>query len=54
MNVVVPGPIATPQRAQSHPAEDRGALRSPDWAARAYVFLLGPESAGWNGRTVEL
>jgi NAD(P)-dependent dehydrogenase (short-subunit alcohol dehydrogenase family) len=54
MNVVVPGPIASPQRAQSHPAEDRTRLRSPEWAARAYLFLLGPESAGWNGRTVEL
>lgn len=54
MNVVVPGPIATPQRSQTHPAEDRSRLRSPEWAARAYVFLLGPGSARWNGHTVEL
>jgi NAD(P)-dependent dehydrogenase (short-subunit alcohol dehydrogenase family) len=54
MNVVVPGPIATPQRAQSHPAEDRTRLRPAQWAARAYLFLLGPDSARFNGRTVEL
>jgi NAD(P)-dependent dehydrogenase (short-subunit alcohol dehydrogenase family) len=54
MNVLVPGPIATPQRAQSHPGEDRTKLRPPEWAARAYLYLLGPEGAGWRGRTIEL
>ncbi len=29
MNVLVPGPIASPQRARSHPAEDRSKLRTP-------------------------
>jgi NAD(P)-dependent dehydrogenase (short-subunit alcohol dehydrogenase family) len=54
MNVLVPGPIATPQRAQSHPGEDRTKLRPAEWAARAYLYLLGPEAAGWRGRTIEL
>jgi len=54
MNVLVPGPIATPQRAQSHPGEDRTKLRPPEWAARAYLYLLGAESAAWTGRTIEL
>jgi NAD(P)-dependent dehydrogenase (short-subunit alcohol dehydrogenase family) len=54
MNVLVPGPIATPQRRQTHPAEDRTKLMPPEWAARAYLYLLGPESGGWRGRTVEL
>jgi NAD(P)-dependent dehydrogenase (short-subunit alcohol dehydrogenase family) len=54
MNVLIPGPMASPQRARSHPAEDRAGLRTPECAARAIVFLLGPQSAGVSGRTLEL
>lgn len=53
INVVVPGPIATPQRARSHPGEDRSALPTAESAAAAYLYLLGPDSAGTSGRTVE-
>jgi NAD(P)-dependent dehydrogenase (short-subunit alcohol dehydrogenase family) len=54
MNVFVPGPIASPQRAQSHPGEDRAKLATVQVAARAMLFLLGPEAASWNGRTLEM
>ena len=54
MNVFIPGPIATPQRMQSHPGEDRARLRSAQAAARALLYLVGPESAQCNGRTVSL
>jgi len=54
MNVFIPGPIATPQRAMSHPGEDRSRLRTAPEAARALLYLLGPDSAGVNGRTLEL
>jgi NAD(P)-dependent dehydrogenase (short-subunit alcohol dehydrogenase family) len=54
MNVLIPGPMGTPQRAQSHPGEDRAQLRPPKTAARALLYLLGPDSAGCNGLTVEL
>ncbi len=54
MNVIIPGPIATPQRALSHPGEDRSRLRRPEEAARALLFLLGPDSSGINGKTLEL
>ena len=54
MNVIIPGPIATPQRAQSHPGESRASLRSAESAARALLFLLGPDAANFNGRTVSL
>jgi len=53
-NVFVPGPIATAQRAMSHPGEDRTKLRSPEQAARGLVYLLGPDAIGINGRTLEL
>jgi NAD(P)-dependent dehydrogenase (short-subunit alcohol dehydrogenase family) len=54
MNVFIPGPIASPQRAQSHPGEDRAKLRTPAAAARALLFLLGPDGAAFNGRTLEM
>ena len=54
MNVFIPGPIASPQRAQSHPGENRSKLATAQAAARAMLYLLGPEGASWNGRTVEM
>jgi NAD(P)-dependent dehydrogenase (short-subunit alcohol dehydrogenase family) len=54
MNVLIPGPIASPQRARSHPAEDRSKLRTPEAAARAFLYLLGPDSRALSGRTLEL
>jgi NAD(P)-dependent dehydrogenase (short-subunit alcohol dehydrogenase family) len=54
MNVLVPGPIATPMRKRSHPGEDPAKLRSADDAARAFVWLLGPDSAGTTGKTLQL
>jgi NAD(P)-dependent dehydrogenase (short-subunit alcohol dehydrogenase family) len=54
MNVFIPGPIATPQRMQSHPGEDRARLRPAEDAARALLYLVSPESAHFNGRTVSL
>jgi len=54
MNVLIPGPIASPQRAASHPGEDRSRLRSAADAARAFVYLLGPESASLTGQTLAL
>jgi NAD(P)-dependent dehydrogenase (short-subunit alcohol dehydrogenase family) len=54
INVLIPGPIATPQRARSHPGEDPATLRSADDAARAYVWLLGPDGAGCTGKTLDL
>ena len=54
MNVLVPGPIASPQRARSHPGENPAALRTTEAAARGYLWLLGPESAGVSGKTLPL
>jgi len=54
VNVLVPGPIATPQRAQSHPGENRAALNTPEYVLPAFLFLLGPDSAGISGQTLAL
>lgn len=42
-HVVVPGPVASPQRMQSHPGENRAALPATETVAKAYLRLLGPE-----------
>jgi NAD(P)-dependent dehydrogenase (short-subunit alcohol dehydrogenase family) len=54
INVLIPGPIASPQRARSHPGEDQTRLRTPQDAANAFLYLLGAESAGLSGKTLEL
>jgi NAD(P)-dependent dehydrogenase (short-subunit alcohol dehydrogenase family) len=54
VNVLVPGPIATPQRARSHPGEDRSSLRTAESAATSYLYLLGPDARGLSGRTLEI
>ena len=54
LNVLIPGPIASPQRAQSHPGEDRARLPSTQFAANSFLFLLGHESRDVSGETVEL
>ncbi|HEX7404069.1 MAG TPA: SDR family NAD(P)-dependent oxidoreductase [Usitatibacter sp.] len=54
MNVFVPGPIASPQRAKSHPGEDRAKLATVQVAARAMLYLLGPDGASLNGQTLEM
>lgn len=51
INVLVPGPVDTPQRARTHPGEDRSKLRSAASVAGAYAWLLGPDSGGANGKT---
>lgn len=54
MNVLIPGPIATPQRARSHPGEDPASLRTPAAAALAFLWLLGPDGAKTSGKTLAL
>lgn len=53
INVLIPGPISSPQRAQSHPGEDRARLRTPEEAAGAFLYLLGPDGIRLSGRTLE-
>lgn len=54
MNVLVPGPIASPQRRMSHPGEDPSRLRAPESVGPAFLYLLGPDSAPLSGRTLRL
>ena len=54
IHLLVPGPIATPQRRVSHPGEDPSKLRTADEAARAFVVLLGPPGAAASGKMLTL
>jgi len=54
VNVLIPGPIATPQRRSSHPGENPAGLRSAAQAAAAFVFLLGRDSVHLSGKTLQL
>lgn len=54
MNVLVPGPMNTPQRAVSHPGEDRTRLPAPETVAIAFLYLLGSESQGTSGTTLRM
>jgi len=42
-HVVVPGPVASPQRMQSHPGESRATLPTAESVAIAYLRLLSAE-----------
>ena len=54
MNLLVPGPIDSPQRAQSHPGEDRSRLPSVESAARGFLWLLGGDSGATTGETLRM
>lgn len=53
-HVLVPGPIATPQRRVSHPGEDASTLRTAEEAARGFVGLFGSAEGAPSGITLTL
>lgn len=52
-NVVIPGPVQSPQRLKSHPGEHPGSLPPTESIMPLYVYLMGHESAGVNGQVFE-
>jgi NAD(P)-dependent dehydrogenase (short-subunit alcohol dehydrogenase family) len=50
MNVIVPGPVRSPQRLISHPAENREHLATMESLMPLYLYLMGPESRNENGK----
>jgi NAD(P)-dependent dehydrogenase (short-subunit alcohol dehydrogenase family) len=49
INAVVPGPIRSPLRNQSHPGEDRASLPSPEALVPLYLHLLAGQSKADSG-----
>lgn len=52
INLVIPGPIRSPLRARTHPAEHRDALPSPESLCPLLVQLMGPEGRDTRGQVL--
>jgi NAD(P)-dependent dehydrogenase (short-subunit alcohol dehydrogenase family) len=53
VNSINPGKVRTNMRLQAYPAEDRDSLPTPDSIVGPYLFLLGPDSRGISGQSVD-
>lgn len=53
INLLIPGPINSPQRAKSHPAEDKSQLAPTEDLAPALLYLMGPDSLTRRGELLE-
>ena len=53
-NCINPGPVRTRMRLEAYPAEDRDKLATPDQVLAGYVYLLGPDSKGVTGQSIDL
>jgi NAD(P)-dependent dehydrogenase (short-subunit alcohol dehydrogenase family) len=54
MNSVVPGPMQSPQRAATHPGEDKAKLKHPNELTLAFLYLLGAHGKDFRGQVIEL
>ncbi|MGB9149941.1 MAG: SDR family oxidoreductase, partial [Burkholderiales bacterium] len=52
MNTFIPGPVASPQRAATHPGEVRSSMRAVDSLAAYYLFLMGRDGRAMRGQVV--
>jgi len=53
VNTLIPGPVDSPLRKRAYPAEDKTRLPAMESLASAYLYLLGPQSIGITGQTVD-
>ena len=53
VNCINPGPTRTKMRLAAYPAEDRDVLKRPEDIMAAYVYLLGPDSQGVTGQSID-
>lgn len=51
INLVIPGPMHSPQRARTHPAEDKTSLPRPEALTPLLLKLMGPD--GGRGQVLE-
>lgn len=52
-NCVNPGATRTAMRLAAYPAEDRDLLKRPEDILAPYVYLLGPDSKGVTGQSID-
>ena len=53
INAVIPGPIHSPLRGQTHPGEDRTGLPDPASLAPLYLYLLGSQPKNESGTIID-
>ncbi len=53
VNCINPGSTRTAMRASAYPAEDPTTLPEPEAIMAAYLYLLGPDSRGVTGQSLE-
>ncbi len=51
-NAIIPGPVASPSRAKTHPGEVAASQRQPGDLMPAYLYLMGPDSRDVSGTVV--
>ena len=51
-NAVLPGPVASPSRAKTHPGEVAASQRQPEELMQTYLYLIGPDSREVSGTVV--
>lgn len=51
-NAVIPGPVASPSRAKTHPGEVAASQRQPEELMRAYLYLMGADSSAVSGTVI--
>lgn len=52
-NCINPGATRTKMRLEAYPAEDRDTLKTPADIMPSYVYLLGPDSKGVTGQSID-
>lgn len=52
-NCINPGATRTGMRLAAYPAEDREKLKRPQEILSAYIYLLGPDSKGVTGQSID-
>ena len=53
VNCINTGPVRTEMRRAAYPAEDRDKLHRPADILATYMFLLGPDSKGITGQSLD-
>jgi NAD(P)-dependent dehydrogenase (short-subunit alcohol dehydrogenase family) len=52
-NCINPGATRTKMRLEAYPAEDRELLKTPEEILASYIYLLGPDSKGVTGESID-
>lgn len=52
INALIPGVVNSPQRAKTHPGEEKSSLPQAEEIMSSYLYLMGPDSKGVSGQVV--